>query len=92
MELRSTHQADVTEVEQAERSGGDGFSLDEVLQDVGGRGLDVTVVLTQTQTEGSVLNCPDPETPRSFVSPPASEASLRRDERRSLTTTSSSSS
>lgn len=49
MELQSPYQADVTEVEQAEWSGGDSFSLDEVLQDVRGRGLDVTVVLTHRQ-------------------------------------------
>lgn len=43
------YQADVAEVEQAERPGGNGLGLDEVLQDVGGRRLDVTVVLTDTQ-------------------------------------------
>lgn len=41
-----TYQADVTEVKQAERSGGDGFSLDEVFQDIRGRCLDVAIVLT----------------------------------------------
>lgn len=47
MEL--TYQANITEVKQAERSGGDRFSLDEVLQDIRGRRLDVTVVLTDRQ-------------------------------------------
>ena len=46
-----TNQADITEVEQAERSRGDGFGLDEVLQDVRGRRLDVTVVLTDRQRD-----------------------------------------
>lgn len=46
--LNSAYQADVTEVKQAERSGGDGFGLDEVLQDIRGRCLDVTIVLTHT--------------------------------------------
>lgn len=45
-----TYQADVTEVKQAERSGGDGFSLDEVFQDIRGRCLDVAIVLTDTQS------------------------------------------
>lgn len=40
------YQADIAEVKQAERPGGDGFGLDEVLQDVRGSRLDVTVVLT----------------------------------------------
>lgn len=39
------YQTNIAEVEEAEGSGGDGFGLDEVLQDLGGRGLDVTVVL-----------------------------------------------
>lgn len=46
-----TYQANVTEVKQAERFGGDRFSLDEVLQDIGGRCLDVTIVLTDRQTD-----------------------------------------
>lgn len=49
MLLVLTYQANVTEVKQAERSGGNRFSLDEVLQDIRGCGLDVTKVLRQTQ-------------------------------------------
>lgn len=41
------YQADVAEVKQTERSGGDRFSLDEVLQHIRGRRLHVTIVLTQ---------------------------------------------
>lgn len=41
------YQADVAEVKQAEGSGGNRFSLDEVLQDIRGCGLDVTKVLRQ---------------------------------------------
>lgn len=49
--LNSAYQADVTEVEQAEWSGGDGFSLDEVLQDIRRRRLDITIVLTHTDRD-----------------------------------------
>lgn len=41
------YQADVAEVKQTERSGGNRFSLDEVLQHIRGCRLDVTIVLTQ---------------------------------------------
>lgn len=45
--LKWAYQANVTEVKQAEWSGGDRFSLDEVLQHIRRCRLDVTIVLTQ---------------------------------------------
>lgn len=45
--LNWAYQADVAEVKQTERSGGNRFSLDEVLQHIRGCRLDITIVLTQ---------------------------------------------
>lgn len=49
LDLVLLYQPHVAEVKQAEGSGGNSLCLDEVLQDVGGRGLDVSVVLQQRQ-------------------------------------------
>lgn len=47
LDLKWAYQANVTEVKQTEWSGGDCFSLDEVLQHIRGCRLDIAIVLTQ---------------------------------------------
>lgn len=50
-EAYGTYQAHITKVKEAKWSGGDGFSLDKVLQDIRGGRLDVAIVLANTKQD-----------------------------------------
>lgn len=50
-EAYGSYQTHITKVKEAKWSGGDGFSLNEVLQDIRGRCLDVAIVLTNRQQD-----------------------------------------
>lgn len=50
-EAYGSYQAHITKVKETKWSGGDGFSLDKVLQDIRGGCLDVAIVLTNTKQD-----------------------------------------